>query len=112
MNDWKVSGEDPDYRFTLANERTFLAWVRTGLGFFVAAIAVDQLGAYLQLSVSNTILSLLLSMISAFCIVCGYVRWRRNEIAIRNNQSLEYGMVGFTLMLIALFIIVISMFVI
>ncbi|MDN4697100.1 DUF202 domain-containing protein [Vibrio parahaemolyticus] len=27
------TGEDPDYRFTLANERTFLAWVRTALGF-------------------------------------------------------------------------------
>ena len=24
-------GTDPDYRFTLANERTFLAWLRTGL---------------------------------------------------------------------------------
>ncbi len=23
-------GEDPDPRFTLANERTYLAWVRTG----------------------------------------------------------------------------------
>ena len=22
---------DPDYRFTLANERTFLAWLRTSL---------------------------------------------------------------------------------
>ena len=24
-------GRDADYRFTLANERTFLAWVRTAL---------------------------------------------------------------------------------
>ena len=24
-------GTDPDYRFTLANERTFLAWLRTAL---------------------------------------------------------------------------------
>ncbi len=26
-------GEAPDYRFSLANERTFLAWIRTALGF-------------------------------------------------------------------------------
>ena len=24
-------GDEPDYRFTLANERTFLAWIRTAL---------------------------------------------------------------------------------
>lgn len=27
-------GEAPDYRFSLANERTFLAWIRTALGFW------------------------------------------------------------------------------
>ena len=26
-------GEAPDYRFSLANERTFLAWIRTALGY-------------------------------------------------------------------------------
>ncbi|MBM4509720.1 DUF202 domain-containing protein, partial [Rhodococcus hoagii] len=31
-------GEDPDPRFTLANERTYLAWVRTGLGLIAAAV--------------------------------------------------------------------------
>lgn len=50
MKNWKTTGEDPDYRFTLANERTFLAWVRTGLGFFVAAVAIDQLGVYMALT--------------------------------------------------------------
>ncbi|MFC7446534.1 YidH family protein [Rhodococcus daqingensis] len=29
-------GDDPDPRFTLANERTYLAWVRTGLGLIAA----------------------------------------------------------------------------
>ncbi len=29
-------GEAPDYRFSLANERTFLAWIRTALGFLAA----------------------------------------------------------------------------
>ena len=33
-------GKDPDYRFTLANERTFLAWIRTAL-----ALAAGGLGA-------------------------------------------------------------------
>ena len=33
---------EPDYRFTLANERTFLAWQRTSLGLMAAAVAVVQ----------------------------------------------------------------------
>ncbi|MBN7552526.1 DUF202 domain-containing protein, partial [Mycobacteroides abscessus subsp. abscessus] len=27
----EIAGTEPDYRFTLANERTYLAWVRTSL---------------------------------------------------------------------------------
>ncbi|HET7074401.1 MAG TPA: DUF202 domain-containing protein, partial [Mycobacterium sp.] len=30
---------EPDYRFTMANERTFLAWQRTALGLLAAAVA-------------------------------------------------------------------------
>ena len=42
-------GVEPDPRFTLANERTFLAWVRTALAFIAGGIAVeaftgDQIG--------------------------------------------------------------------
>ena len=33
-------GTDPDYRFSLANERTFLAWVRTALALLAGGIAV------------------------------------------------------------------------
>jgi putative membrane protein len=35
---WHEQGEDPDYRFSLANERTFLAWVRTALAILAGAI--------------------------------------------------------------------------
>ena len=36
-------GPDPDYRFTLANERTFLAWIRTALALVAGGVAVVQL---------------------------------------------------------------------
>lgn len=35
-----VEETEPDYRFTLANERTFLAWQRTALGLLAAAVAL------------------------------------------------------------------------
>ena len=36
-----LEGKEPDYRFTLANERTFLAYVRTALGLEAAGLAID-----------------------------------------------------------------------
>lgn len=36
-------GEAPDYRFSLANERTFLAWIRTALGFLAAGLGLINL---------------------------------------------------------------------
>ena len=33
-------GTEPDPRFTFANERTFLAWIRTALGFLAAGVAI------------------------------------------------------------------------
>ena len=35
-----AAGSEPDPRFTFANERTFLAWIRTGLGFLAAGVAI------------------------------------------------------------------------
>ena len=36
-------GTEPDARFSLANERTFLAWVRTSLAFSAAGVALEAL---------------------------------------------------------------------
>ncbi len=33
-------GTEPDPRFSLANERTFLAWIRTSLALLAAAVAL------------------------------------------------------------------------
>jgi hypothetical protein len=45
---WRQQGEEPDYRFTLANERTFLAWIRTALAILAAGILLDQFSTRLQ----------------------------------------------------------------
>ena len=37
-------GEEPDHRFSLANERTFLAWIRTSLGLIGGGVAVEAFG--------------------------------------------------------------------
>src|SRR3546814_485844 len=45
--DWtrrlEAEGSDPDPRFSFANERTFLAWIRTSLALIAAGIGVEAL---------------------------------------------------------------------
>jgi putative membrane protein len=55
-------GEAPDYRFSLANERTFLAWIRTALGFLAAGVGLDQLAPDFATPLIREVLALLLSV--------------------------------------------------
>ncbi len=81
-------GTDPDYRFTLANERTFLAWLRTGLALLAGAVAlaglINDFGPR-PLRISITVLLLLLSLAVT---VGAYLRWERTERALREKQPL------------------------
>jgi len=38
----------PDYRYSLANERTFLSWTRTGLALIAGGVAVEQFATFGQ----------------------------------------------------------------
>ena len=40
--DWQEEGREPDYRFSLANERTFLSWMRIPLALLAAAVLRDR----------------------------------------------------------------------
>ncbi|MGL9725147.1 YidH family protein [Sodalis sp. (in: enterobacteria)] len=43
-------GKRPDYRFSLANERTFLAWIRTALALLAGAVGLEQFTAHFDSS--------------------------------------------------------------
>lgn len=84
------SGSEPDPRFTLANERTFLAWIRTALGFLaggVGVMAIAGLGsAPVAIEVRAAAIALILCGVA--CGVGGLTRWTRNERALRLNLPL------------------------
>ena len=43
---WLDEGEEPDYRFSLANERTFLAWVRTGIATIAFGFVIEKFNLF------------------------------------------------------------------
>ncbi len=80
-------GDSPDPRFTFANERTFLAWARTGLALIGAGVLVAQ---ELRFGIGGGHLVLALPAIGLGGLlgVSGYVRWRSNERAMRLGEPI------------------------
>ena len=85
------TGEDPDYRFTLANERTFLAWVRTSLALMAAGVAVIRFVP--GLTVMRHALGFLLIGLGGFLSWMSYRDWQRNERAMRFGRQLPQSFV-------------------
>lgn len=85
-------GTDPDPRFTLANERTFLAWVRTGLALQAAGIAVEAF-AILEGPARKSVAVLLL-ILGMFVTGGSFVRWIGVERALRNQRSLPLPLIA------------------
>lgn len=83
--DPRTFGEEPDYRFTLANERTFLAWIRTSL-----ALAAGGLGAInlIEDFYGQEVIGLVLLALSFLTAAASYRRWALNERSIRLNEPL------------------------
>jgi putative membrane protein len=79
-------GDEPDPRFTLANERTFLAWLRTSLALMAGGVGLAALGPGdrgLQLAVA---VALLVTGIA--CSLSALQHWVACERALRTGQPL------------------------
>ncbi|WP_394813952.1 YidH family protein [Streptomyces litchfieldiae] len=83
----RAEGVTPDYRFSLANERTFLAWLRTALALLAGGIAVDQFLTDLRWAV-RTAVALILLAGGALCAVRAVNHWVRSERAMRRGEDL------------------------
>jgi putative membrane protein len=87
---WRLGGSEPDYRFSLANERTFLAWIRTALAVLAGGMLLDQFATKLQRHIVVG-LALALCFMAAGLAVLAYAHWRDNEIAMRHQRKLPWS---------------------
>lgn len=85
-----TTGEDrePDYRFTLANERTFLAWIRTALGLLAAGVAVRQVVPPFAVPGATVLLAVGCVALAGLLAASSYPRWRRVQLAMRAGRPL------------------------
>ena len=82
-------GTEPDPRFTLANERTFLAWSRTALALVVAGLGIVQLlPPFPGVPWGRHALGVPLIVFGAVVAVIAYREWTRNQWAMRHEQPL------------------------
>lgn len=89
-------GTEPDPRFSLANERTFLAWIRTALALLAAGVALEalQIPASPGLRMTAALIFVALGVLAA---VQAWIGWMRAERAMRENTVMPSPAVGLIL---------------
>jgi putative membrane protein len=80
--------EEIDYRFTLANERTFLAWMRTSLGLLAGGVAVHTLVQPFHVAGFRRAIVLCCLALALVLAVGAYGHWRRVGEAMRRGGPL------------------------
>lgn len=80
-------GSEPDPRFSFANERTFLAWIRTSLALLAAGVAVDVVELPLGDALQRGLAALLVAL-GLVAAVASWVRWALAERAMRKGGPL------------------------
>ncbi len=78
-------GHDPDYRFTLANERTYLAWIRTSLALIAGGLAVIQVVPEFGFAGGRETLGAALIALGTVLAGGSMQRWATAEEAIRQD---------------------------
>ena len=80
-------GSEPDARFSLANERTFLAWIRTALALLAGGVALEALELPIDAVWSHTA-AIILVTLGVVAPAWAWLGWARSERAVRTSTPL------------------------
>jgi putative membrane protein len=81
-------GAEPDPRFSMANERTALAWMRTALAFVAGGVGLTSVARIAGLSRLMDVVAAVLCVLGALLAVVAVLGWRRRELAMRLERPL------------------------
>lgn len=84
----RAEGTEPDPRFTFANERTFLAWVRTSLALIAAGVGLEAFVPELAVPGMRQALACGLALMGVALSGTSFARWARAERALRTGAPL------------------------
>lgn len=85
-------GAEPDARFTLANQRTFLAWSRTALALIAAGLAIVQLlPPFPGVPWGRHLIGVPLIVLGAITAAESYREWTRTQRALRRGDPLPHS---------------------
>jgi putative membrane protein len=80
---------EPDPRFVLANERTFLAWSRTAIALIVGGLGIVQLlPPFAGVPYGRHAIGVPLIALGAGMAAAAYWEWTRNQAALRRGAPL------------------------
>jgi putative membrane protein len=99
------AAREPDYRFTLANERTFLAWIRTSLALLAGGVALHSLAGSFSSPGVRTGLAIAAVALSLVLTTTSYLRWRGVQEAMRAGRPLPHP---YTVPLLATGVVVVA----
>ncbi len=87
-----ADGAEPDARFILANERTFLAWSRTALALVVAGLGIVQLlPPFPGIPWGRRLIGTPLILLGSVVAVVGYLEWTANQRALRRGEHMRHS---------------------
>ena len=87
-SEWPTGGDEPDPRWSLANERTLLAYSRTALGLVVAGLAIAGSHAAADLPVWFAAIGLPVVALGATLSIAGRRRFFEAQRAMRFGEPM------------------------
>lgn len=80
---------DVDYRFLLANERTFLAWIRTSLAIIAGGVALNEFVQVQRVQGLVSTIAIVTIALGALVALVGAAHWRATDHAMRAGLPIK-----------------------